>query len=419
MKKFMAIIAGLLMASFVVYAGSGIEDYDDATTVQDAIQIKLVDDLTELFAAVAAITTGSGVVVSTDDTTAGVLDGKLVAGEGIDYTVNNPAGNESMTIDVETATTTNPGIIETATDAEALALTVTDKIVTPGNLGALMASDAETLTGTLTNRAITPANLKSMILDEDDMASDLATKVASQQSIKAYVAANSPAGLVVRSKFRWKSVTEIYIGSGEYHHEGTTDQKVYWDSELTYTVLTNGAPDWVYIYIDDSAVVTLGTNLLTNAEFIDNTTEPTWSPTKKGYYTGSDRAIYAVYLVANDVVEFSHEGNTVFHADAIENQAAVDIDTAWTDIGALIIPKFTTIGVVNFVQSVASTGWSWRTNGQTGATGHFIMQGTGIIERRGSEVITDSSQIIEVKATTSDTSQIACNTEGWRFPIGM
>lgn len=57
-----------------------------------------------------------------------------------------------------------------------------------------LATTAETTTGTATDRAVTPDGLHDMtslagatwFLDEDDMATDSATKVASQQSIKAY-----------------------------------------------------------------------------------------------------------------------------------------------------------------------------------------------------------------------------------------
>jgi len=58
-----------------------------------------------------------------------------------------------------------------------------------------LATTAETTTGTATDLAVTPDGLKDMtslagaawFLDEDDMASDSSTQVASQQSIKAYV----------------------------------------------------------------------------------------------------------------------------------------------------------------------------------------------------------------------------------------
>lgn len=39
--------------------------------------------------------------VSSDDTTPGYLDGKLIAGTAIDFTVGSPAGNETLEIKVE------------------------------------------------------------------------------------------------------------------------------------------------------------------------------------------------------------------------------------------------------------------------------------------------------------------------------
>jgi len=47
---------------------------------------------------IAALSAGSGVKVSSDDTTVGFLDGKLLAGTGISLTVGSPAGNETLTI---------------------------------------------------------------------------------------------------------------------------------------------------------------------------------------------------------------------------------------------------------------------------------------------------------------------------------
>ena len=147
-----------------------IETYDDNTTVKAAIQTKLVNDLTELFAATAAITAGSGVLVSSDDTDVGYLNGKLLAGEGIDFTEGNGGADETLTIKGEDASETNKGIVELATNGE-------------------------TVTGTDTTRATTPANVAAKLADytkdEDDMASDSAAHVATQQSIKAYVDASA------------------------------------------------------------------------------------------------------------------------------------------------------------------------------------------------------------------------------------
>lgn len=96
---------------------------------------------------------------------------------------------------------------------------------------------------------------------------------------------NTPAVVLPRrSRFLWKDVNEIYIDSGCYFHKGTTNQNVYWDSQLTYQFSSLTVSDWSYLYIDDSSVVSAGTNLLTASEFIDSTTEPSWSDTKQGWY---------------------------------------------------------------------------------------------------------------------------------------
>lgn len=71
------------------------------------------------------------------------------------------------------ATTTTAGIVELATDAEAIAKADTERAITPSNLAALAASatfagfvelatDAEAQTGTDTARAITAANLQAV-----------------------------------------------------------------------------------------------------------------------------------------------------------------------------------------------------------------------------------------------------------------
>lgn len=52
-------------------------------------------------AAMAALAAGSGVTVSANDTTVGVLNGKLLAGQGIVLTENNDGGAETLTISNE------------------------------------------------------------------------------------------------------------------------------------------------------------------------------------------------------------------------------------------------------------------------------------------------------------------------------
>ena len=270
-----------------------------------------------------------------------------------------------------------------------------------------VATDAECQTGIDTERAVTPAGAKASVI---------------QHAVRALP------GFRVRPKFRWKDADELYNGAGVYHHEGTVEQTVYWDSELTFVAGSGGsnadsvdldASNWFFLYIDDSAVVTLGTNLLTAAQLVMNKTAPTWNAAKHGLYNGNDRCIFADKTTgANALIEFLHDGDTVWWADRVENQAALDIDTTFIDIGALIIPAFATQGWVSTYGSAGNQLW-WRTNGQTGAVGHGFNGNVSTVTGAPTLVQTDSSQVIEIKCNADGAETFAFGTEGWKFPTGM
>jgi len=86
----------------------------------------------------------------------------------VDNTIVLAFDDAALVADIPDATTTQRGILETATNAEALAKAATDKILTPSNLAALGATDtfaglaefatsAETIAGVSTTLAVTPA----------------------------------------------------------------------------------------------------------------------------------------------------------------------------------------------------------------------------------------------------------------------
>jgi len=242
-------------------------------------------------------------------------------------------------------------------------------------------------------------------------------------------------GYRLRSNFAWASTTTFTINGGIYHLAGTSNQNVFWNAALTYTPGSGGsnsdstdlgASETHYVYIDDSAVETLGVaTALTNSEFINVTTAPTYNQTKKGWYgtavgnlQTTDRCIFSFTTDgANNIDEFQHAGELVVLEDEAADQAAVDIDTTFTDIAALSIPGFATRAKCKFSVGTATAQFFWRTNGSSASSGHgasITINNVNI-----SDVITDSSQIFEMKAASSNTATIAVWTQGWYFPEGM
>ena len=69
-------------------------------TVKDALLANVNTDFTALYAAYAALVAGSGVLVTSSDTDIGYLNGKLLAGDNITFTVGDAGADETLTIDV-------------------------------------------------------------------------------------------------------------------------------------------------------------------------------------------------------------------------------------------------------------------------------------------------------------------------------
>lgn len=232
-------------------------------------------------------------------------------------------------------------------------------------------------------------------------------------------------GLIIRPKFTHKDDDEIYVDAGVYHHQGTTEQFVYWDSQLTLSGSFGFANSWYYLYLDDSAIVTAGTDLLTASEFLFSSTGPTYSQANHGWYNGSDRCIFAVRTDATaDILEFYQESDLAFFADSITDYGQ-DVDAAWEDV-TLTIPTFCTEAEITFrldnTGQGSVQGSYWRQNGQTGTLGHYV-QGTdadGKSEDWSSfKVHTDTLGRIEVRNTGTQAHSIYIYTVGYYFPAGM
>jgi hypothetical protein len=156
-----------------------------------------------------------------------------------------------------------------------------------------------------------------------------------------------------------------------------------------------------------------------------------------------DRCIFAVQTHpsgTNNIYEFFHDGgNLVLYADhLVAGQTAItdfdytdiDVDTTWDDV-YLPAPAFCSrilataqLYMKNTAQQVSL---SWRTNGQTGTTGHRIATVESYdassnaydYDVTTTDMICDSSQIVEVVNTISDASEVSVWVNGWYFPFGM
>ena len=141
-------------------------------------------------------TTAAGEIdTSSGNLTIDSAGGTITLDDNVTISGNLTVSGTTTTVDSTTVSIQNAFVFEGATDdAHETTLTTVDPtadrtISLPNATGTLVLKDT---TDTLTNKTITSAVLNtavsgSAILDEDNMASDSATQLATQQSIKAYV----------------------------------------------------------------------------------------------------------------------------------------------------------------------------------------------------------------------------------------
>lgn len=268
------------------------------------------------------------------------------------------------------------------------------------------------------------------------MAGNSDTAVPTEQALVEYSMLMG-AGLSTRSLITYKDADEIYLYPGVYHHKGTTEQFLYWDATLTFKLGSGGsnpasddpgAGEYHYIYLDDSAIVTAGTNVITASEILNDTTGPSWSDANHGWYNGDDICIGCVVTQGGsaDLRIFYVVGDLVKFDDQIESRTLADLDDTWTDV-ALVRPSFcnlvlvTFYGYNNFVGPGANITALYRKNGSSGI-GHYVyalVSATNTHPMNTMPVVTDSNGKIEVKHSGAGDQQMAVYTDGWYYPIGM
>jgi hypothetical protein len=292
-------------------------------------------------------------------------------------------------------------------------------------------------TQTLTNKILTAPTLTSpvlntavsgtAVLDEDNMASDSNTQIATQQSIKAFIESFTK-GYTQRAKFTYNGGATAYtikISAAAYFCK---DKIAQWTSQLTTTAIgTPAADDWYYLYLDYSGI-TSGT-AITNSELLWSQTEPAWSETWKQWMNGDDRCIFAVRTNAGptNIDEFFQDGDFVLYADHVADLAALDIKNDWTDEITLRVPAFVRKAKVAFqYKYIDETEKSafWRTEGQAGTIGHLIGTLSATATANYVDLETDVICSANLKIDVSDNTPTATNTlsevtHGFYLPVGM
>ena len=207
-------------ASAIVIESEGIGSNDNDTTLPTSAAVKNYVD-TALTAEDLDITDGSNTgAIDLDSETLGILGGtgvdSALSGNNITLSIDNTVATLTGTQTLTNKTLTQPklngstaitttgtelNILDGDTSASSVVIVDADQIILNdnGTMKQLAVTRLDTYvsgtTATLTNKTLTSPVLNGTLsgtafLDEDDFSSNSATKVASQQSIKAYVDAN-------------------------------------------------------------------------------------------------------------------------------------------------------------------------------------------------------------------------------------
>lgn len=230
-----------------------------------------------------------------------------------------------------------------------------------------------------------------------------------------------------RSQFAYVGTAQLSIAGGGYFHEGTTDQALLINSTITHTITSPGTSQWQYIYADDSAIVSAGTNILTGSEIINSTTEPTYNVAKRGWYNGTDLCLFAVYIDGSGNIDnFYHDGgDLVVWDEQPQSIGALTPSTTWTDVDMSDeAPAFCTKILATFSFSYVDGSnpvIEYRSNGSSGGGQRVALVNASETRAYPQRTIfSDSAQVIEVRFDTATAnSAIEVYGDGWFLPKGM
>lgn len=101
-----------------------------ATNVQNEVtaarksEESLLAQINAILSSISGLVAGSGIAISATDTTIGVMEDKLLAGNGVSLAIGNAAGNETMTVSGSSLNVVDLGTVTTNTTIPVMADTV-------------------------------------------------------------------------------------------------------------------------------------------------------------------------------------------------------------------------------------------------------------------------------------------------------
>ncbi len=240
-------------------------------------------------------------------------------------------------------------------------------------------------------------------------------------------------GYVQRPVFAYVDADTITVGPFRAEHNGTTQQMIGCTAPLTYVFGSGGsnadssdlgASTWQYLYADDSAIVSAATDVISETELVNSTTEPTWSATKQGWYNGSDRCFGAFLTDGDgDLLSFVHDGGDYLEfIDPIISRALSALTTSWADVtlNAPVFGEGSAAHVTFYHQRDGGGATLYYRHGTAASNGHLISQISSedvraVVPRK---VFISATQKLQVTGSATGT-KLVVYTNGYFFPRGM